>query len=138
MVIDGCELPYSCWELNVGFPQEQQELLTNELFSPAFYFKLYVCIHECGTHRGQKRTLDSLGLVVVNCPTWLLGTELGFSAREDRCSWLLSHLSSPRRCHFDESPVVHTEVSFCDTAAFESSRLIVSKPDKPTDQVGPG
>lgn len=34
--------------------------------------------------RGQKRELDSLGLVLkvfVSCPTWVLGTKLGSSGR---------------------------------------------------------
>lgn len=34
----GCDLPYTCWELNPDPLQEQQELLTAELLFPALYF----------------------------------------------------------------------------------------------------
>lgn len=40
------------------------------------------CVHKStGAHRGQKRGLESLELVVVSCPMWLMGTELGPSAK---------------------------------------------------------
>jgi len=34
-VIDSCELPFGCWELNPGLLEEQPVLLTADLFLPA-------------------------------------------------------------------------------------------------------
>jgi hypothetical protein len=52
------------------------------------FIYLYVCmyVHVCvGGRVGQKKVPDPLELelqAVVSCPTWVLETELGSSARE--------------------------------------------------------
>lgn len=39
-VTKGCELPYGCWEVNLGSLQEQHVLLTTRLISLASYSTL--------------------------------------------------------------------------------------------------
>lgn len=41
---DGCELPYGCWELNLGFLQEQLVFLAAQPFLQPQYFKYYFIV----------------------------------------------------------------------------------------------
>jgi hypothetical protein len=80
LIMDGCEPPCGCWDLNSGPSEEHLVLLTAEpsLQPLTFFFKLCICVFLYG--HVHVSVLNPLA-AAVSCVIWMLEIELGSSVR---------------------------------------------------------
>lgn len=101
--LDSWELEY----LASLFLLEWRAWLMIDYFRKILFVYVWVCAHcyECSSYKGQRRALDSLKPelhMVVRCWMWVLGTELGPSAR-----------SASALIFWDTSPALMTDFHLC-------------------------
>lgn len=101
-VIDGCETPWGCWELNSGFLEEQPVLLNPWAISPApcLVFETWsYCVVQAGLHICLTRAVFISFLYYCNS---FLPKEQMYQKQKPKnknpalffqCGWLFSHLA---------------------------------------------